>query len=99
MRQSTIGSVKVSSWPAGLPDRAIHEDGAVHADHVVALPHHDAPPIVLQVPLQLDAQRAVIPAAIEPSVDFARLKNKTAPFAKADDFFHPLGIGLGAAGS
>ena len=49
---------------------------------------HVAPPGFLDVPLQLDAQRAVVPEAVEAAVDFARLKEKAAPFAQRDQFFH-----------
>src|SRR5687768_18167685 len=57
--------------------------------------HHDAPPVILHVPLQLDAERAVIPAAVESAVNFARLENEPAPLAQADDLFHPLRVGGG----
>ena len=76
-----------------LENRRMREDRTVHADHVIALMHHDAPPVVLQVALQFNAKRSVIPSAIESAVDFAGLENKTAPFTQADDFFHALGVG------
>src|SRR6266508_4557602 len=71
----------------------MREDRAIHAYYIVALMHHDAPPVVLQVALYFDTERSVIPSAIEPAVDFARLENKTAPLTQADDFFHALGVG------
>ena len=36
---------------ARFPDRAVHQDRAVHADDIVALMHHDAPPVIFQVAL------------------------------------------------
>src|SRR5205814_6927264 len=78
---------------ARFPNRAVHQDRAVHADDVVAFVGHDAPPIIFQITLQLDAERSVIPETIQPAVDFARLKNETAPLAQADDLFHPCRAG------
>ena len=75
----------------GLPDGAVHDDRAVHALHVVALAHIAAPPEVLEVFLQLDPERAVIPKAIQAAVDFGGLENEPAAFAKAHDFFHSGG--------
>ena len=54
----------------------MRQDRAVHPDDVVALMHHDAPPVVLQVALQFDAERSVIPGAVKSAVDFAGLKMK-----------------------
>ena len=78
----------------GLPHGAVHDDRAVHALHVIALPHIAAPPEVLQVFLQLHPERTVIPESIDAAVDFGRLKNEPAPLAEADDFFHSGGCGV-----
>ncbi len=64
---------------ARLPNGAIHQDRAVHADHVITLVHHHVPPKILEVALQFDAKRSVIPEAIEAAVNFARLENEAAP--------------------
>src|SRR5205085_10915384 len=77
---------------ARLPDRATHQDRAIHADDVLPLAHHNAPPIILHVPLQLDAERPVIPAAVKSAVDFARLENESPPLAQANDLLHPLRV-------
>src|SRR5207244_3461734 len=61
---------------------------------VVALAHHHAPPIILQVALQLDPEWTVIPGAVETTVDFARLENESPPLTQADDLFHPLWVSL-----
>src|SRR5207237_10284364 len=50
--------------------------------------HHHSPPVVLQVALQFDAERSVIPQAVQSAVNFARLENEAAPLAQADDLFH-----------
>jgi hypothetical protein len=80
--------------PASDPDLPIHEDRTVHANDIVSLPHHPAPPEVLEVSLQLRSQWSVIPAAVKASVDFARLEDKASPFAEADDLFHAVRAGL-----
>ena len=55
--------------------------------------HHHTPPIILQIALQLDAERAVIPSTVQTTVNFARLENEPAPLAETDDFLHALGVG------
>src|SRR5476651_2073075 len=79
---------------ARLEHSAMCQNRTVNADNVVALADHDAPPIILQITLQLDPERTVIPAAIQSAVDFARLENESPPLAQADDSLHSLRIGL-----
>ncbi len=83
-----------------LPDLRVHDDRAVEAGHfvgfgrtggggeVVVTGDHVAPPGFLDVPLQLDAERAVVPEAVEAAVDFAGLKEESPAFAEGDEFFH-----------
>src|SRR5205814_437838 len=52
-----------------LPDPRRHDDRGVDPDHVVALLDDRPPPGVLDVALQLDAERPVVPEAAEPAVD------------------------------
>jgi hypothetical protein len=66
----------------------MHEDGAVDADNVVARLHHVAPPGVLHVALELDADRAVVPATRQTAVDFARLKGEATPFGEVHHLVH-----------
>ena len=61
------------------------QDRAVHPHDVVAFADHDAPPIILHVPLQLHPKRPVIPATIQSAIDFARLENESPPLTQADD--------------
>ena len=49
---------------------------------------HVAPPGFLDVAFELDAERAVIPEAVQSAIDFARRKDEAAPFAQGDEFFH-----------
>src|ERR1700759_973668 len=69
--------------PAGFERGAVSQDRAVEADDIIAFAHHDAPPIVFQIALQLDSERAVIPDTVKAAIDLARLENETAPFAEA----------------
>src|SRR5690606_24350140 len=87
---------------AGDPNLGVHDDGRVEADHVddlavrpVAGSADDVvPPGVLEVALELHAQRAVIPEAIDAAVDFRRLPDEAAPPAQGDDVVHGLaGVG------
>ena len=69
------------------------KDRAVHTEHVVAFLHGFAPPIVLEITLQLGAQWTVVPATIQTTIELSSLENKAAAFAQGDDFFHAGGIG------
>src|SRR5206468_9147385 len=74
-------------------DVRMREDCAIHAHDVFALVHRHAPPVILQVALELYAKGSVIPGAVKAAIDFARLKDETAPLAQVDDLFHVLLIG------
>src|SRR5690242_15596420 len=76
-----------------LQDFGMRQDCAVHPDDIVALVHHDTPPVVLQVPLELDAERAVIPRAVQTAVNLTRLKDEPTSLTQADDLFHTLDVG------
>ena len=71
-----------------LPDRRVHDDGRVEADDVFAFARHRAPPGVAQVALQLRAERAVVPEAVDAAVDFRALEDEAAPLAQRHDLFH-----------
>src|SRR5260370_10427553 len=64
------------------------EDRAVEAQHVRAALDHLAPPRLLDVALELDAERAVIESRAEAAIDIAGRKNEAAPFAQVDQLFH-----------
>src|SRR5262245_41904500 len=79
-----------------LPNLRMHDDRRVETDHLirrrsarrlhqlVVAGDHVAPPGLLDVALQLNAERAVVPEAVETAVDFARLKQKPTPTAQGN---------------
>ena len=74
-----------------LPDQPVHQDGGVEPLHVVAVVDDRAPPGALDVVLQLDAERAVVPGAAEAAVDGGRRKDEAAALGEADDLFERRG--------
>ena len=94
--------VKQVVMPGRLPDARVHDDRRLDADHLerprralrlhalVMRSDHVAPPRLLDVALQLDAKRAVIPQPVESAVNLRGLENKPTPPAERHDFFHPI---------
>ncbi len=76
----------------GLPYPRCHQDRGIDADHVVAQLHHGAPPRVLDVALQQDTERPVVPRATEAPVDLAGREDEPAPLGEVDDTVHRVGI-------
>ena len=70
---------------AGLPDLPGQDHRGVQADDVVALGDHRAPPLALDVVLQLDAERAIIPGSPQAAVDLAGRVDEPPSLAQADD--------------
>jgi hypothetical protein len=70
-----------------LPDEAVEDDAGVDALHVVALVHHPAPPGLLDVVAELDAEWAVVPGAAQPAVDLRGGKDEAAPLRERHDGF------------
>lgn len=66
----------------------MHDDRRIESDNVVAQLRHGFPPAGLNVTLQLDAERAIVPEAVDASIDFGGLKNESAPFAEAGEGVH-----------
>ena len=64
-----------------FPNLRVHDDGGFQADDIIAAADHVIPPSVADVFFQLDAQRAVIPEAVDAAVDFRRLKNESPALA------------------
>src|SRR5581483_7571617 len=50
--------------------------------------HHVVPPGLLDVPLQLDAERSVIPETVDAAVDFTRLEDEATPPTQRHQLFH-----------
>ena len=82
----------------GHPDRAGQDDRGVEADDVVTPRDHRAPPLLLDVLLQLDPERAVVPRRPRPAVDLTRGEDEPAPLAQADHLFETVGVGSAGRG-
>ena len=73
---------------AGLPSARVHEDGGVQPHHVVAPGDDRPPPGLLDVALQLHAQRPVVPRRAEAAVNLAALEHETAALGKGQHLVH-----------
>ena len=80
----------------GLPDLAGQDHAGVEPDDVVAALDDRLPPLALDVVLQLDAERAVVPGGPQAAVDLAAGEHQSAPLGEADDGVHAVcGLGHG----
>ena len=70
------------------------ENRSIHAHDIVPIADHTSPPVVREVLLQFRADRTVVPASVEATVDFGGLKDEAFAFAEAHDFLHSGGIGI-----
>jgi hypothetical protein len=84
---------------AGLPDAWMHEDGGVEPFDVVPHPDHRRPPCILEILLQLDTERAIIPDGAGPSVDLRALKNEAAPLGERHELVHHVWLCTGGHSS
>ena len=76
-KQAIAHRIAEAADVAGGLEHLFHrQNRAIHAEDVVAFLNGLAPPVVLEVAFQLGSERAVVPAAVEASVEFARLENK-----------------------
>src|SRR5665213_1870695 len=66
--------------------RAMTQRGDIEGLDVAALGHR-APPGVLQIAQHFNAERTVIPAAIQAAINFGRLKYKPPPLGERYDLF------------
>jgi hypothetical protein len=82
------GIGEVVEVPARLPDRRVHQDRRVDPHHVRPALHEVAPPHPLDVALELDAERPVVPARPDPAVDLARLEDEAAALGERDERVH-----------
>lgn len=69
----------------GLPDLGRQDHGRVDTDDVLARGDHVAPPLALEVFLQFDAQRPVVPGGALAAVDLAARVDEATALAEADD--------------
>src|SRR5206468_1836463 len=77
----------------GFPHLTREDDAGIEADDVVATLHHRAPPFALDVVLQLDTERPVVPGGTQAAVDLTRRKDDPSPLAEADDGVETIGAG------
>ncbi len=70
------------------------EDGAVHAENIVTFLDILTPPVIFDVSLEFGSEWTVVPAAIEPAVDFCGLKDEALALTQGYDFLHFLRIGV-----
>src|SRR6476660_9512870 len=78
----------------GHPHLSRQDDRRVQAFYVVSSGHHRAPPLPLDVLLELDAQRPVVPRRFGATVDLAGLEDEATAFRQVrngvDDGSHGL---------
>ena len=77
---------------ARLPHARMHQDRRVEPLDVVARANHRMPPAVLDVLLELDAERAVVPHGSGAAVDLRRLEDESAALAQRNEFFENVGL-------
>ena len=65
------------------PDLRVHEDPGVEPDDVVALLDHRPPPGALDVVLELDAERPVVPDGVDAAVDLATTGRRSRAASRA----------------
>src|SRR5215472_16189101 len=66
----------------------MHDDRSFQAHDVIPELGHAFPPSFLEVALQIRAQRAIIPKAVESTINLRRLENEPTPFGERNDFLH-----------
>ena len=71
-----------------FPRRGIMYNTAIQPHDVLARAHEVGPECILDIPLQLDAQRPVVEESREAVVYFAGGEDDAASFAQRDDVFH-----------
>ena len=72
------------------PGLGVHDDGGVEADVVGAFLHELFQPCLLDIVLELDAQRAVVPAIGQTAVDLRAGEHITTVLAEIDDHIKGL---------
>jgi hypothetical protein len=80
--------VEVGHVTRGDPGLGIRDDRRVEPDDVGALPDHALPPGGLHVVAQLDAERTVVPEAVDAAVDLARGVDEPAVRAERHQLVH-----------
>ena len=81
----------------GDPDLARQDHRGVQADDVVPALDDGAPPLLLDVLLELDAQGPVVPGGAGAAVDLAGREDEAPSLAEVDDLVEAGGVVLGGA--
>ena len=73
-----------------LPHPWVHQNGGVEPLDVIAVPGHAPPPPRLDIVLQLDAERPIVPATVNAPIDFARRENEATTLAERHKLVHHI---------
>ena len=76
-----------------LPHPRMHQDGRVEPFDVVPRVDHGPPPAVLDVLLELDPERPVVPDRAQTAVDLGGLEDEAPPLGEGDQLVHHGGVG------
>ena len=98
--QSTMGSLKPATWPEAsqafgfwmMAESSPTISTGSPSGPMGGLRTMSLPPGIAQVVLQLDAQGAVVPEAVEPAVDLGGGEDEAAPLAQRGKFVHGYGL-------
>jgi len=69
----------------GDPDLPGQDHRGVQTHDVLAAGHHRAPPLALDVLLELDAERPIVPGRSSSAVDLPAREDEPAPLGERDD--------------
>ena len=72
------------------PGRRVHQDGRIQTDVVRGLLHKLLAPCCLDIVLELNTKRAIIPGVRKAAVNLRAGVHKTATLTQGNDFFHGL---------
>ena len=97
--QSTSGSVKPATCPLASHTRGCMRIAASSPSMSSRDADHRVPPAILDVPLELHAQRPVVPHRTRAAVDLGGLEDEAAPLAQRHELFHHVGKGAGRHGT
>src|SRR5215212_8241890 len=84
--------VEAREVTGGFPDLRVHDDSRVKPHYVVAHVHVAAPPLLFDVPFQLDAQRTVVVGGADAAVDLRTLVHETPALAEGHYLVHRYGL-------
>src|SRR3989344_3842675 len=71
-----------------FPDSGVHEKRGINADRIVAVVDHRPPEGALDVVLELNAERAIIPRAGKTAVDLRAGEDKAPPLCEGHNRLH-----------